>query len=106
MQGKSYTIDTVPTYLANEYLLDSDKYLTIRKVWSASNQTIGTKSLKTFIVADYPTTKFTPPLVNKKITDLKRDLALFDDSHDTSSVNKTKTVLLDKRFIVSLIFRQ
>ncbi len=90
VQGKSYTIDTVPTYLANEYLLDSDKYLTIRKVWSASNQTIGTKSLKTFIVADYPTTKFTPPLVNKKITDLKRDLALFDDSHDTSSVNKTK----------------
>lgn len=90
VQGKSYTIDTIPTYLANEYLLDSDKYLTIRKVWNASNQTITTKSLKTFIVADYPKAKFTTPLVNKKITELKKDLALFDDSHDTSSVNKTK----------------
>lgn len=87
--GKSYTIDTIPTYLSNEYLLDSDKYLTIRKVWSASAQTITTKSLKTYIVADYPQEKFTTPLVNKKITELKRDLLAFNNSHDTASVNKT-----------------
>lgn len=90
-QGKSYTIDTVPTYLASEYLLDSDKYLTIRKVWSASAQTITTKSLKTFIVADYPNAKFSTPLVSKKITELRKDLAIFDNSHDTSLVNKAKS---------------
>ncbi|MDQ1209911.1 putative ATP-dependent endonuclease of OLD family [Acinetobacter baylyi] len=90
-QGKSYTIDTVPTYLTNEYLLDSEKFLTIRKVWSASTQTITAKSLKTFIVSDYPNKKFVTPLVNKKISELKKDLALFDSSHDTSSVNKAKS---------------
>lgn len=90
-QGKSYTIDTVPTYLANEYLLDSDKYLTIRKIWSASAQTITAKSLKTFIVADYPSAKFSIPLVSKKITELRKDLGVFDGSHDTSSVNKVKS---------------
>lgn len=89
LAGKSYTIDTIPTYLSNEYLLDSDKYLTIRKVWSASVQTITAKSLKTFIVADYPQAKFTTPLVNKKITELKKDLIGFNNSHDTDSVNKT-----------------
>lgn len=87
--GKSYTIDTIPTYLSNEYLLDAEKYLTIRKVWSASSQSITAKSLKTFIVADYPSAKFTTPLVNKKITDLRKDLVAFNNSHDTDSVNKT-----------------
>ncbi|MCK6600112.1 MAG: hypothetical protein L6Q37_17240, partial [Bdellovibrionaceae bacterium] len=87
--GKSYTIDTIPTYLSNEYLLDNEQYLTIRKVWTASGQTITAKQLKTFIVADYPQTQFTPPLVNKKISDLKKDLLNFKDSHDIDSVNKT-----------------
>lgn len=89
LPGKSYTIDTIPTYLNNEYLLDNEQYLTIRKVWTASGQTITAKQLKTFIVADYPQTQFNPPLVNKKISDLKKDLLNFKDSHDIESVNKT-----------------
>ncbi|TEF87270.1 hypothetical protein IPC1348_32165 [Pseudomonas aeruginosa] len=47
---KSYTIDTVPTKLSQEYLLDSEGYLTIRKVWNASGKNITSKSLKTYIV--------------------------------------------------------
>lgn len=86
---KSYTIDTIPTQLSQEYLLDSEEYLTIRKVWSASGSNITSKSLKTYIVADYPYAKFNNPLICRKITDLKKELALFHSSHDTTVVNKT-----------------
>ena len=85
----SYTIDTIPTKLSSEYLLDSDGYLTIRKVWNASGSTITSRSLKTYLIADYPSVKFDSPLVCKKISELKKELAVFNDSHDTALVNKT-----------------
>ena len=86
---KSYTIDTIPTKLSQEYLLDSEGYLTIRKVWNASGKNITSKSLKTYIVSDYPSTKFENPLICRKISELKRELSLFDNTQDTTSVNKT-----------------
>jgi len=86
---KSYTIDTVPTKLSQEYLLDSEGYLTIRKVWNASGKNITSKSLKTYIVSDYPSTKFNNPLICRKISELKGELSLFDSTQDTTSVNKT-----------------
>ena len=86
---KSYTIDTVPTKLSQEYLLDSEGYLTIRKVWNASVKNITSKSLKTYIVSDYPSTKFNNPLICRKISELKGELSLFDSTQDTTSVNKT-----------------
>jgi putative ATP-dependent endonuclease of OLD family len=85
---RSYTIDTIPTYLSNEYLLDEDGYLTIRKVWNASGKSITSTSLKTFIVANYPQKKFSTPLICNKIKDLRINLSHFDDSHDTQNVNK------------------
>lgn len=85
---KSYTIDTIPTKLSQEYLLDSEGYLTIRKVWNASGKNITSKSLKTYIVSDYPSTKFENPLICRKISELKRELSLFDSTQDTTSVNK------------------
>ena len=86
---KSYTIDTVPTKLSQEYLLDSEGYLTIRKVWNASGKNITSKSLKTYIVSDYPSTKFNNPLICRKISELKGELSLFDSTQDTTSVNET-----------------
>lgn len=86
---KSYTIDTVPTKLSQEYLLDSEGYLTIRKVWNASGKNMTSKSLKTYIVSDYPSTKFNNPLICRKISELKGELSLFDSTQDTTSVNKT-----------------
>lgn len=86
---KTYTIDTIPTQLSKEYLLDSDNYLTIRKVWNASGQSITKNSLKTFLVENYPINKFPTPLVCKKITDIRKDLSQFDASNDTSTVNKS-----------------
>ena len=86
---KTYTIDTIPTQLSKEYLLDSDNYLTIRKVWNASGQSITKNSLKTFLLSNYPINKFPIPLVCKKITDIRKDLSQFDASNDTSAVNKS-----------------
>lgn len=86
---RSYTIDTIPTKLSEEYLLDSEGYLTIRKVWNASGKNITSKSLKTYIVSAYPSTKFNNPLICRKISELKRELSLFDSTHDTTSVNKS-----------------
>lgn len=86
---KSYTIDTIPTKLSQEYLLDSEGYLTIRKVWNASGKNITSKSLKTYIVSDYPSTKFENPLICRKISELKRELSSFDSTQDTTSVNKS-----------------
>lgn len=86
---KTYTIDTIPTQLSKEFLLDSNNYLTIRKVWNASGQSITKTSLKTFLLANYPISKFPTPLICKKIGDIKKDLTQFESSHDTSVINKT-----------------
>lgn len=88
--GKAYTIDeTVPTYLSKEYLLDAEKFLTIRKCYSASGQSITAKSLKTFIIADYPSNLFNPPLVCQKIIELRKILNSFKDVHNITEINKT-----------------
>ncbi|MDW4561815.1 AAA family ATPase [Aeromonas rivipollensis] len=68
---KEYTIDTVPTNLRNEFLLDSQKNLTIIKRWDCSKDKLTAASLKTFIVANYPS-GFPEPLITMKITDLKK----------------------------------
>ena len=86
---KTYTIDTIPTQLSKEFLLDSNNYLTIRKVWNASGQNITKTSLKTFLLSNYPISKFPTPLICKKITEIKKDLSKFEDTHDTSVINKT-----------------
>ncbi|MDF5490745.1 AAA family ATPase, partial [Vibrio parahaemolyticus] len=54
-EDKEYTIDTVPTDLKNEYLLDSDNNLSIKKVWDCSKDKLTASSLKTYLVANYPT---------------------------------------------------
>lgn len=86
---KLYTIDTIPTKLSKEYLLDSSGLLTIRKVWRVSGNNITSRSLKTYFVSNYPSGKFNQPLICKKISELKKDLDVLKDFHDVSSVNKT-----------------
>lgn len=85
----SYTIDTIPTQLSKEYLLDANGCLTIRKEWNASGTSITTRSLKTYLVANYPFNKFNESLVCKKIDALKKELNNFKNSHDINSINKT-----------------
>ncbi|HCG6615635.1 TPA: ATP-binding protein [Vibrio parahaemolyticus] len=89
-EGKEYTIDTVPTDLKKEHLLDSDNNLSIKKVWDCSKDKLTASSLKTYLVANYPTA-FDSPLINQKIADLKKLLDGYKDQLDVNEVKKHKS---------------
>lgn len=78
---KEYLIDTdVKTNLKDEFLLNKDGLLEIKKVWDCSKDKITATSLKTFIVSEYPTEFYDTPLPTLKITDLKKILENTDNS--------------------------
>ncbi|WP_065771919.1 ATP-binding protein, partial [Vibrio parahaemolyticus] len=89
-EDKEYTIDTVPTDLKKEHLLDSDNNLSIKKVWDCSKDKLTASSLKTYLVANYPTA-FDSPLINQKIADLKKLLDGYKDQLDVNEVKKHKS---------------
>lgn len=86
---KTYTIDTIPTLLSEEYLLDASQCLTIRKEWTVSGTSISARSLKTYLVSNYPFKKFQEPLVCKKISELKKELEKFKETHNITDINKS-----------------
>ena len=61
------------TSLAQEYLLNNDGLLEIRKVWNCSKEKIGSSDLKVYINAYYPKIN-EKPLINMKISELKKIL--------------------------------
>ncbi|MBT2055843.1 AAA family ATPase [Enterobacter hormaechei subsp. hoffmannii] len=67
----SYTIDTIPTNFKDEYLLDRNGWLTIKKSWDCSKGKLSASSLKTSMISNYPV-NFPTPLVNLKITELRK----------------------------------
>lgn len=84
----NYTIDTIPTNIKNEYLLDQNGYLTIKKTWDCNNDKLSNSSLKTTMISNYPK-NFTPPLVNLKIKDLRNLLSeKYADVIDLESIKK------------------
>lgn len=89
-EDKLYTIDTVPTNLASEYLLDGNGFITIKKTWDCSKDKLTATSLKTHIVANYPS-NFENPLISEKITELKKILATYSDRIDVDEVKKNKS---------------
>ncbi|MEC8227946.1 MAG: ATP-binding protein, partial [Pseudomonadota bacterium] len=89
-EDKEYTIDTVPTDLNKEYLLDSNRQLSVKKVWDCSKNKLTAASLKTYLVANYPTI-FESPLISMKIADLKNLLADYADKLDVDEVKKNKS---------------
>ncbi len=84
---KNYTIDTIPTDLSKEFLLDSNGLLTIKKNWDCSKDKITAASLKTFIVANYPT-NFPAPLITEKINDLRKLLSDYQEKINIEEVRK------------------
>lgn len=80
-QTKEYLIDTdVKTNLKDEFLLNKDGLLEIKKVWDCSKDKITATSLKTFIVSEYPEEFSYSPLPTLKIADLKKILENVDNS--------------------------
>ncbi|MDX7697136.1 ATP-binding protein [Aeromonas dhakensis] len=94
-ENKEYTIDTVPTNLKSEFLLDSKNDLTIIKKWDCSKDKLTAASLKTFIVANYPS-GLPEPLITMKITDLKKTLESYKDLLDVDAVKKNKSSSIRK----------
>lgn len=68
--NKEYLIETVPTSLSKEYLLNKDGLLEICKKWECSNTRLSTP--KIFLKANYPLQFLENPLVGLKNTDLKK----------------------------------
>ena len=89
-EDKEYTIDTVPTDLNKEYLLDENSNLSVKKVWDCSKDKLSAASLKTYLVANYPTV-FDAPLISMKIADLKKLLANYEAKLDINEVKKNKS---------------
>lgn len=74
-KNKEYLIDTdVKTKLSDEYLLNSDGDLEIKKVWDCSKNKLTATSLKTFIICNYPIHYSKKPLPTLKIEDLRKVL--------------------------------
>lgn len=69
---KEYLIDAErKTSLNEEYLLNADGLLEIRKTWDCE-KSLTARSLSTYIVADYLKEFSSNPLITLKITDLKK----------------------------------
>ena len=80
---------TRKTSLAQEYLLNNDGLLEIRKVWNCSKEKIGSSDLKVYINAYYPKIN-EKPLINMKISELKKILqSLQNEIINYDSINKT-----------------
>ncbi|TXK30871.1 ATP-binding protein [Pontibacter qinzhouensis] len=71
-QSKKYTIDTIPTSLTDEYLLNKDGMLEIQKRWDCSKDKLTAASLKQYICANYPSTFADTPLICLNNTNLKK----------------------------------
>jgi putative ATP-dependent endonuclease of OLD family len=89
-EDKEYTIDTVPTDLKKEFLLNADNNLAVKKVWDCSKDKLTAASLKTYLVCDYPVV-FETPLISMKIVDLKKLLTDYKDDLDVNEVKKNKS---------------
>lgn len=89
-ENKQYTIDTVPTDLKREYLLDENSELTIKKSWDCSKNKLTASSLKTYIIANYPIV-FKEPLISLKIAELKKLLDNYENNLDIKEIKKNKS---------------
>lgn len=88
-----YTIDTIPTDLGKEFLLDRRGKLTVKKIWDCSKEKLTQSSLKTYIVANYPV-GFESPLICEKITELKKILDTYSSRLDVAEVKKNTSSII------------
>ena len=84
---KEYTVDTVPTNIGKEYLLDKEGFLTVKKTWDCSKEKITASCLSTAIISYYPKV-FDVPLITEKITDLRKRLDGYSDLLNVSEIKK------------------
>lgn len=88
---------TIPINMADEYLLNENGLLEILKIYDCSKSSIGSKDIKTYIVANYPQISETP-LVCEKIAKLKTILKdtvkpeIYDETYKSTSSQIRKAI--------------
>jgi len=86
---KEYLIDTdVKTNLKDEFLLNNEGLLEIKKYWDCSKDKITATSLKTYIICEYPEQFYNSPLPTLKIEELKKILENVDNSNLTFALHE------------------
>lgn len=87
----------IKTSLKDEYLLNNNGYLEIKKVWNCSKEKLSASDLKIYLNAYYPEIS-EKPLINMKITDLKKKLKEIEDEiDDYEEVNKSVSSAIRNR---------
>jgi predicted ATP-dependent endonuclease of OLD family len=84
--GKEYTIDTIPTSLQKEFLLNRDRLFEVHKVWDCSKDKLTASSIKTYIKSYYPKSFAENPLICFKNTDLKKLYKDYKDKVDKAGI--------------------
>lgn len=93
-EGKEYIIDTIPTDLGKEYLLNKDGFLEIHQTWDCSKSKLTAACLKIKIVAYYPKSLSSSPIANLKIDQLKKTLEEYSDYLDVAEVKKNTSSII------------
>ncbi|PSJ72969.1 OLD family endonuclease [Sphingobacteriales bacterium UPWRP_1] len=98
-KSKEYLIDTdIKTKLQDEFLLNKDGLLQIRKEWDCSKGKLTATSLKISLIANYPDEFAETPLPTLKINELKEILENADNKdiafglHDLINENKLEGI--------------
>ena len=79
----------------DEFLLNDEGFLEIKHIWDCSKGKITASSQKTYIVAMYPT-KYDPPFIQEKISDLQKRYDLYKDEPIYVPETRTKSAELRK----------
>ncbi|ASA96118.1 ATP-binding protein [Anoxybacillus sp. FSL W8-0382] len=92
-----------PTSLKDEYLLNKDGLLEIKKIWDCSKDKITASSLKVYLVAHYPK-GIDKPLITLKQEELRRELRNIAEEIDNYDlVNKNKNAEMRKALYKYLV---
>lgn len=87
-KGEILIDSTSYTNCADEYLLNEEGLLEIRKTWDCSSGSIGKSSQKDYIIAYYPAA-YDPPLVIEKIAALKQRYKALSPNPEYPKVDAT-----------------
>lgn len=97
---KEYTIETVPTSLEKEFLLNSSGLLEVVKQWDFSSGKLTASCLKTFLNANYPQIYKDAPLISLKISDLKKKFESFEEEINRQGIEARKTTNTEMRLAI------
>jgi putative ATP-dependent endonuclease of the OLD family len=96
-KDKKYTIDTIPTSLQDEYLLNSNGDLELSKKWDCSKEKLTATSVKQYIKACYPKLFADDPLICLTNTNLKKTYKNYNEAVEEKGLKVRETTNSEMR---------